>query len=110
MGDLARASLHRQQDLYRVFGVNAEILIDHAWGLEPCGMKEILSVAVRIRYFKGDEVGYYKKISGVIERIATVNQELQIMADEKKDWGKVLPVVIAFDDIVEIKGEWIVHP
>lgn len=43
MGELARASLHRQEELYRVFGVDAEILIDHAWGLEPCGMKEIKS-------------------------------------------------------------------
>lgn len=43
MGELARASLTRQEALYRVFGVDAEILIDHAWGLEPCGMKEIKS-------------------------------------------------------------------
>lgn len=43
MGELARASLTRQNNLYRVFGVDAEILIDHAWGLEPCGMKEIKS-------------------------------------------------------------------
>ena len=27
--------------LYKEFGIDAEILIDHAWGLEPCGMKEI---------------------------------------------------------------------
>lgn len=43
MGELARFSLTRQEELYRVFGVDAEILIDHAWGLEPCGMKEIKS-------------------------------------------------------------------
>ena len=47
MGDIARCSLGRASDyyneelLYRLFGVNAELLIDHAWGLEPCGMKEI---------------------------------------------------------------------
>ena len=41
MGDLARASLTREEELYRVFGVDAEILIDHAWGIEPCTMKEI---------------------------------------------------------------------
>ena len=41
MGELARASLYEEDELYREFGVNAEILIDHAWGLEPCGMKEI---------------------------------------------------------------------
>ena len=41
MGELARASVQCQELLYQEFGVNAEILIDHAWGLEPCGMKEI---------------------------------------------------------------------
>ena len=41
MGELARASLYSEDMLYREFGVDAEILIDHAWGIEPCGMKEI---------------------------------------------------------------------
>ena len=41
MGELARVSLYSEDMLYREFGVDAEILIDHAWGLEPCGMKEI---------------------------------------------------------------------
>ena len=35
MGDLARTSLHGENFLYRLFGVNAELLIDHAWGWEP---------------------------------------------------------------------------
>lgn len=41
MGDLARFSLHSQEILFREFGVDAEILIDHAWGIEPCGMEHI---------------------------------------------------------------------
>lgn len=41
MGDVARCSLVDEDVLYRLFGVNAELLIDHAWGLEPCTMKEI---------------------------------------------------------------------
>ncbi len=41
MGELARLSLSNQELLYKTFGIDAEILIDHAWGLEPCGMKEI---------------------------------------------------------------------
>ena len=41
MGELARYSLNYQDILYKEFGVDAELLIDHAWGLEPCGMKEI---------------------------------------------------------------------
>ena len=38
MGKLARLSEHDEELLYRLFGVNAELLIDHAWGWEPCTM------------------------------------------------------------------------
>ena len=41
MGDVARCSLENEDVLYKLFGVNAELLIDHAWGWEPCTMKEI---------------------------------------------------------------------
>ncbi len=47
MGDIARCSLGKSGDyynedlLYHMFGVNAELLIDHAWGWEPCRMKDI---------------------------------------------------------------------
>ena len=36
MGDLARFSIHGEDRLYEIFGVDAEILIDHAWGIETC--------------------------------------------------------------------------
>ena len=47
MGDIARASLITgkpnvgEELLYKLFGVNAELLIDHAWGMESCTMKDI---------------------------------------------------------------------
>lgn len=46
MGDVARCSVddnafQGEELLYRLFGVNAELLIDHAWGWEPCTMDEI---------------------------------------------------------------------
>lgn len=40
-GDVARCSVDNEDLLYRLFGVNAELLIDHAWGWEPCTIKEI---------------------------------------------------------------------
>lgn len=43
MGDIARMSLKDEPLLYRLFGIDAEILIDHAWGYEPCSIKEIKS-------------------------------------------------------------------
>ena len=41
MGDIARCSINNEELLYKLFGVNAEILIDHAWGYEPCTIKDI---------------------------------------------------------------------
>lgn len=41
MGDIARTSLHHEDLLYGMLGIDAELLIDHAWGYEPCGMEEI---------------------------------------------------------------------
>lgn len=43
MGDIARASLTKfgQDKLFKMFGVNAEFLIDHAWGYEPCTIEDV---------------------------------------------------------------------
>lgn len=41
MGQLAKYSLEGHEKLYRTFGVNAELLIDHAWGREPVLMRDI---------------------------------------------------------------------
>ena len=47
MGDVARCSIggprdpHNEDLLYKLFGVNAELLIDHAWGWEPCEIRHI---------------------------------------------------------------------
>lgn len=47
MGDIARCSLGKPNEyynedlLYRLFGINAELLIDHAWGWEPCTIADI---------------------------------------------------------------------
>lgn len=41
MGDVARMSLVNENLLYRLFGVNAELLIDHAWGWEPVTMAQV---------------------------------------------------------------------
>lgn len=43
MGDIARYSLYNEDLLYKLFGINAELLIDHAWGYEPCTMEDIKS-------------------------------------------------------------------
>ena len=40
MGDVARMSLENEDLLFKLFGVNAELLIDHAWGYEPCTIEQ----------------------------------------------------------------------
>ena len=40
-GDIARASIVDEEFLYRLFGIDAEIIIDHAWGIEPCTIADI---------------------------------------------------------------------
>ena len=47
MGDIAKCSVGSEDEyynedlLYSIFGINAELLIDHAWGCEPCTMQHI---------------------------------------------------------------------
>ncbi len=43
MGDIARQSQWNEEFFYRTFGIDGEILIDHAWGIEPVTMKDIKS-------------------------------------------------------------------
>ncbi len=43
MGDIARCSLYNEELLYKLFGVNAELLIDHSWGYEPTTIKDVKS-------------------------------------------------------------------
>lgn len=41
MGDVALTSVKNEELLYKLFGINAELLIDHAWGFEPCTIADI---------------------------------------------------------------------
>lgn len=65
MGDIARYSLSNDEHLYKLFGKNAELIIDHAWGWEPCTIeaikaykpmnKSLCSGQVLDRPYKADE-------------------------------------------------------
>ena len=45
LGKLARCSLTQEKELYQAFGVNAELIVDHAWGWEPCTISQIKAYA-----------------------------------------------------------------
>lgn len=56
MGELARYSLHGEERLFSLFGVNAELLIDHAWGRETAGMADIRAYRPSTRSLSSGQV------------------------------------------------------
>ena len=56
MGKLARLSLQNEELLYELFGVNAELLIDHAWGWEPCTMEAVKAYRPETNSFSSGQV------------------------------------------------------
>ena len=62
MGDVARVSISKigygtgEDFLFKLFGVDAELLIDHAWGIEPCTMKDIKSYRPSINSISSGQV------------------------------------------------------
>jgi DNA polymerase V len=59
MGDIAMISLHHEDLLYRMLGIDAELLIDHAWGYEPCSMEEIKTYKPSTNSFSSGQVLQY---------------------------------------------------
>ena len=56
MGDVALCSERDENFLYKMFGVNAELLIDHAWGWEPCEIKDIRAYRPQSNSFSSGQV------------------------------------------------------
>lgn len=62
MGDIARCSLGKKTDyhnedlLYKLFGVNAELLIDHAWGWESCTIEDIKAYKPEMKSISSGQV------------------------------------------------------
>ena len=74
MGKLARMSVQNEGLLYRLFGVNAELLIDHAWGWEPCTMEAVKAYRPETNSFSSGQVLQepytFKKARIVIQEMA----------------------------------------
>ncbi len=56
MGDVALCSEKDEDYLYKLFGINAELLIDHAWGWEPCEIAEIRNYRPSTNSFSSGQV------------------------------------------------------
>ncbi len=74
MGQIARLSVRNEELLYKLFGVNAELLIDHAWGWEPCTMDYIKSYKPETNSLSSGQVLHepytFKKARVVIKEMA----------------------------------------
>ena len=74
MGDVARKSIEDEELLYKVFGINAELLIDHAWGYEPCTIKDVKSYKSSTKSISEGQVLHtpydYKKARIVVREMA----------------------------------------
>ncbi len=56
MGDIARYSVHNEDFLYKMFGKNTELLIDHAWGYEPCTIADIRAYTPSVNSLSSGQV------------------------------------------------------
>lgn len=56
MGDVARMSLENPELLYKLFGIDAEIIIDHAWGIEPCTIADIKQYSPKTQCLSSGQV------------------------------------------------------
>ena len=76
MGRLARMSEQNEELLYKLFGVNAELLIDHAWGWEPCTIADVKAYRPETNSFSSGQVLQepytFQKARVVIQEMAEV--------------------------------------
>ena len=69
MGDVALTSVANEELLYKLFGINAELLIDHAWGYEPCTIADIKAYKPMSKSLNSGQVlqrPYTTKEAGII--------------------------------------------
>ena len=81
MGDIAIASLTSEDWLYKMFGIDAELLIDHAWGYESCRMQDIKNYHSEEHSLSNGQVlmrNYSFEEAGVIVREMTDNLVLDL--------------------------------
>lgn len=98
MGDVARCSHYNEDLLYKLFGVNAELLIDHAWGWEPCTIEIAKSYKPTETSFSSGQVlhePYDNKKAKIIVQEMADNLALDLV--NKKFLTKQLVLTINYD-------------
>ena len=98
MGDIARTSLDNEEKLYKLFGVNAELLIDHAWGIEPCSISDIKKYKPKINSLSTSQVlhtPYNYKDAKIVTLEMTDSLVLSIV--EKRLVTNRIDLIIGYD-------------
>lgn len=119
MGDIARCSVsddsyYNESLLYKLFGINAELLIDHAWGWEPCTIDEIKSYVPECNSISSGQVlqcPYDNEKARIIVREMTELMALDLVEKGVVTEQMVLTVVYDIENIKkgydgEIKEDW----
>lgn len=98
MGDIARTSLDNPELLFKEFGIDAEILIDHAWGLEPVGMKDIKSYKSEAKSFGSGQVLHepytFEKAKIIVREMA---EQLALDLFKKKLVAESVTLQVGYD-------------
>ncbi len=105
MGDIARTSVENEELLYKLFGINAELLIDHAWGWEPCTIESIKSYKPLSNSISSGQVLHcpydYEKTKLIIKEMTEL---LTLELVEKKLVTSQIVLTIGYD-IDNLKNE-----
>ena len=110
MGDIAECSIYNEDLLYKLFGVNAELLIDHAWGWEPCTIADIKAYKPENNSISSGQVlqcPYSFEKGRLIVREMTDHEAVQAMKDSNKQRDQTLPSELAA--LLELEVEDIKH-
>ena len=98
MGDVARTSIENEDLLYKLFGINAELLIDHAWGFEPCTMEVIKSYVPETKSVSSGQVLHcpynYEKTRLIVKEMTEL---LTLDLAQKKLVTNQLVLTIGYD-------------
>lgn len=98
MGQVARQSVENEDVLYRLFGVNAELLIDHAWGWEPCTLAEVKAYQPENHSLSSGQVlpcAYdYKRARVVVQEMA---DQMALQLVDRRLVADQLVLTVCFD-------------
>ncbi len=100
MGDIALFSLEHEDRLFKEFGVNAELLIDHAWGVEPCTISDIKSYRPKTNSLSRGQVlstpYTFFKARNILEEMI---DSLVLTITEKNLYLKGVSLYVGYDEV-----------